>query len=65
MSEVFLGGFNMGILVKFALNNYFRPIKHAGKAPEQFFGTLVVVTVSAKKRTKKKNEVLVPKRIIY
>ena len=55
----------MGILVKFALNNYFRPVKHSGKAPEQFCGTRVVVAVSAKKRTKEKNEVIVPKRIIY
>ena len=44
----------MGILVKFTLNNYFRPVKHAGKAPEQFCGTRVVVAISAKKRTKKK-----------
>ena len=54
----------MGILVKFALNNYFRPVKHAGKAPEQFCGTYVVVVVSTKKN-EEKNEVIVPKRIIY
>ena len=44
----------MGILVKFALNNYFRPNKHAGKAPEQFCGMRVVVAISAKKERRKK-----------
>ena len=53
-SEVFFEAVYMGILVNLYLNNSFRPVKHAVKAPEHFCGRRVVVAVSAKK-TKKKN----------
>ena len=55
----------MGILVNLYLNNSFRPVKHAVKAPEQFCGMRVVVAVSAKKERRKKIEGIVLKRIIY
>ena len=54
----------MGILVNLYLNNSFRPVKHAVKAPH-FCGMRVVVAVSAKKERRKKIEGIILKRIIY
>ena len=43
----------MGILINLVLNNYFRPVNFGPKAPEQFCGTRVIITVSAKKNKEK------------
>ena len=53
----------MGILVNLYLNNSFRPVKHAVKAPEQFCGMRVVVAVSAKKNEEKKLKALYSKEL--
>ena len=55
----------MGILVNLYLNNSFRPVKHAVKAPEHFCVTRIKVANNAKKERRKKIEGIVLKRIIY
>ena len=53
----------MGILVNLYLNNSFRPVKHAVKAPEHFCVTRIKVANNAKKERRKKLKALYSKEL--
>ena len=53
----------MGILVNLYLNNSFRPVKHAVKAPEHFCVTRIKVANNAKKNEEKNLKISCAKEI--
>ena len=55
-SEIFLGGFYMGILVNFALVKFFRHVKHREQAPEHLCATRMIVASCAQKERRKKSK---------
>ena len=62
-SDVFLGGFYMGIVVNFVLVKFFRPVKHRAKPPEYLCATRIVLASCAQIKRITKIEFFVGKKL--